>query len=214
MKQVFDSKLRRLILLFALGMSLAACADKANENRQAVSTSPNANVAQANTADALPPIARAHQSPTVDEDAPVLTSAPRAGWIMLDGRRRDLEDLRGRVVVIDFYATWCAPCIEETPHLVELERRYKAQGLSVVGLNVGGAEDLAEVPAYVEKHGIPYQLGAPDAGFVRSLMGEESAIPQTFVFNREGNLVKRFIGFNETKRAELERVVEQTLGDE
>jgi cytochrome c biogenesis protein CcmG/thiol:disulfide interchange protein DsbE len=140
------------------------------------------------------------------------TNARRGAWTMLDGRRMSLEDFRGRAVVLDFYATYCPPCRDEIPHLVRLQKRFGPQGLQVVGLNVGGEEDQAKVPAYVRELGIQYQLANPDEETVNTFLSGDTAIPQTFVFDRQGQLVEHFVGFDESVASDLERAVASALG--
>jgi thiol-disulfide isomerase/thioredoxin len=140
------------------------------------------------------------------------TNARGGGWTMLDGRRVSLEDFRGEVVILDFYATYCPPCREEIPHLVALQKRYGPQGLKVIGLNVGGDEDQVKVPAYVRELGIQYQLANPDEETVDMFLAGNTAIPQTFVFDRQGQLVEHFVGFDGTVASQLERAVESALG--
>jgi thiol-disulfide isomerase/thioredoxin len=123
-----------------------------------------------------------------------------------------LSDYLGQVVVLDFYATWCAPCREETPHLVALQKRYAPQGLRVVGLNVGGPDDRNEVAGFAQEFGIQYPLGFPDAEFTDTYLADDDSIPQAFVFDRRGHLAKRFIGYDDTIPAELERAVQSALG--
>ncbi|HZI19035.1 MAG TPA: TlpA disulfide reductase family protein [Pyrinomonadaceae bacterium] len=139
------------------------------------------------------------------------TNARAGGWTYLDGRRGGLEDLRGQAVVLDFYATYCPPCLEEIPHLVKLQRRHGPQGFKVIGLNVGGPEDQAKVPDFVRQLGIQYPLANPDDSLVQSFFAGESAIPQTFVFDREGRLVEHFVGYSGDIAARLERAVEAAL---
>lgn len=153
-----------------------------------------------NTARPLPPAESAHA-----------TNSGKQGWTMLDGRRAVLEDFRGQAVVLDFYATYCPPCLEEIPHLVKLQQRYGPQGLKVVGLNVGGEEDQAKVPEFVSRLGIQYQLGNPDRLFVDAFFGGNSAIPQTLVFDRRGQLVKHLTGYDQQIAAELEQAVQTAL---
>jgi len=134
-----------------------------------------------------------------------------AGWTLQNDQRARLSDYKGKVVVLDFYATWCEPCREETPHLVQLQRQFQPQGLQVIGLNVGGAEDHAEIPAFAGEFGIEYPLGLPDDEIVEKYLGDNENIPQAFVFDRDGRLVKRFIGYNGSIGQELERVVQESL---
>ncbi|MEK6333632.1 MAG: TlpA disulfide reductase family protein [Acidobacteriota bacterium] len=136
------------------------------------------------------------------------------GWTLENNQRAQLTDFKGKVVVLDFYATWCEPCRAETPHLVALQRQYAEKGLQVIGLNVGGDDDRAEVPAFAKEFAVQYPLGYPDDALVETYLGDNENIPQAFVFDRSGKLVKRFIGYNEERRQELERVVQATLAQE
>jgi thiol-disulfide isomerase/thioredoxin len=137
--------------------------------------------------------------------------AATGGWTLGDKQRAILADYKGKIVVLDFYATWCEPCRAETPHLVQLQKEYQQQGLQVVGLNVGGADDRDQVPAFAREFGIQYPLGFPDDEFADQYLGDNQNIPQAFVFDRNGRLVKRFIGYSESSGAELERVVKSSL---
>jgi thiol-disulfide isomerase/thioredoxin len=133
------------------------------------------------------------------------------GWTLDDKQRATLSDYKGKVVVLDFYATWCAPCREETPHLVRLQQQYREQGLQVIGLNVGGADDHDFVLGYAREFGIQYPLGFPDDEFADQYLSDNQNIPQAFVFDRSGKLVKRFIGYSEESGWELDRVVQGSL---
>jgi thiol-disulfide isomerase/thioredoxin len=133
------------------------------------------------------------------------------GWTLENNSRSQLSDFKGKVVVLDFYATWCEPCRAETPHLVAMQRQYAEKGLQIIGLNVGGDDDRAQVPAFAKEFAVQYPLGYPDDDLVDNYLGDNESIPQAFVFDRSGKLVKRFIGYNEERRQELERVLQATL---
>ena len=141
---------------------------------------------------------------------PVGAIAP-GGWTLDNNQRAKLSDYKGKVVVLDFYATWCEPCRAETPRLVELQRQYTAQGLQVIGLNVGGEEDREQVPEFAKQFGIQYPLAFPDDELADGYLGDNQNIPQALVFDRNGNMVKRFVGYSESSGAELERVVKASL---
>ena len=134
------------------------------------------------------------------------------GWTLDNKQRATLADYEGKVVVLDFYATWCEPCRAETPRLVQLQKQYQPQGLQVIGLNVGGADDRDQVPGYAREFGIQYPLGFPDDEFADSFLGDNQNIPQAFVFDRNGKLVKRFVGYSDSSGTELERLVKASLG--
>ena len=133
------------------------------------------------------------------------------GWVQDNNQRAKLADYKGKVVVLDFYATWCEPCRAETPHLVSLQKQYGDQGLQVIGLNVGGEDDRAQVPAFAKEFGIQYPLAYPDDDLTDQLLSDNQNIPQSFVYDRNGKLIKRFIGFESSGAAQIERVVQQAL---
>ena len=139
------------------------------------------------------------------------TTANGFGWELDNGQRAQISDYKGKVLLLDFYATWCEPCRAETPHLVELHQHYASQGLQIVGLNVGGEDDHAEVPAFAKEFGIQYALAVPDDEFVDQYMGMNQNIPQSFIIDRQGRVVRRFVGYGEQSAQELDRVVESTL---
>lgn len=140
--------------------------------------------------------------------------ASRYGFTLLDGRRMKMADYAGKVLVLDFWATYCAPCREEIPELIELQRRYGPQGLDIVGLNVGGPDDRQLVPQFVRDYRIQYTLGYPDTELVNLYLGRNDTIPQTIVFDRKGRLVKHFIGYDKTLPAELDQAIQSALATE
>jgi thiol-disulfide isomerase/thioredoxin len=133
------------------------------------------------------------------------------GWVLADGQRAKVSDYRGKVLVLDFYATWCAPCRQSVPHLVQLQRRSGPQGLQVVGLNVGGEEDQLSVSDFASEFKIQYPLGIPDKPLTDFFLSDDDSIPQTFVFNRNGELVKRFIGYGAAMPEQLEQAIQTAL---
>lgn len=135
---------------------------------------------------------------------------PQAG--SNDTTKRTVGEFAGRVLVLDFYATWCLPCRDSVPFLIDLERRYAKDGLAIIGLNVGGEDDRVQVPAFAKEMGIQYELGLPERRLTDLLLGDDSSIPQTFIFRRDGSVAKRFIGFDETAKAPLEDVIRTELG--
>jgi len=134
-----------------------------------------------------------------------------AGWTIDNDRAAKLSDYKGKVVVLDFYATWCEPCRAETPRLVQLQKDYGAGGLQVIGLNVGGENDREHVPGFAKEFGIEYPLAFPDDSLVDQYLTDNQNIPQAFVFDRNGELVKRFVGYSSTSGGELERIIKGAL---
>lgn len=145
---------------------------------------------------------------------PINSDAESVGWTLLDGRLIRLRDYRGQVVVLDFYATWCPPCRDEVPHLASLQTRFGGEGLQVIGLNVGGEEDRPKIPDFVKELGINYQLATPTPEAVDLFMGGDSSIPQTLIFNRNGELLRHFSGYDATTRRELETAIADAVRKE
>jgi thiol-disulfide isomerase/thioredoxin len=135
------------------------------------------------------------------------------GWQLSDGQSNSFSQYNGSVLVLDFYATWCGPCRKSIPQLVGLQNRFKDQGLRVVGLNVGGPSDWPKIPDFARELKIQYTLAVPDADLSGFLLSDSQEIPQTFVFDRQGRLTKRIIGFTDSDTEVLRTTVERALGD-
>jgi thiol-disulfide isomerase/thioredoxin len=133
------------------------------------------------------------------------------GFVFDDGKRASVSDYTGKVLLLNFYATWCGPCREEMPHLVALHQKYESQGLQIIGLNVGGEEDYEEVPAFKQEFRIPFPLAIPDDDFADRYLSVNRNIPQSFVIDRHGKIVRHFLGFSEYSAVEVETVVQAAL---
>jgi len=133
------------------------------------------------------------------------------GWTLTNDRHIRLSDYQNKVVVLDFYATWCEPCRDSIPHLVDLQKRYGSQGLQIIGLNLGGQDDYDKVPEFAREFHIQYPLGIPDPE-LENLYVNDNAIPQTFVIDRNGQLLKHFVGYDDSMAEELERAIQASLG--
>lgn len=133
------------------------------------------------------------------------------GWTLSDGKHSLFSEFKGKVLILDFYATWCTPCRKSVPHLIGLQNKFGDQGLQVIGLNVGGEEDQAKVSDFARELGIQYPLAIPDEELVTFLLSDIDAIPQTFIFDRNGLLVDRVIGFGPSSGEAIDAVVENAL---
>ncbi|MDQ4121501.1 MAG: TlpA family protein disulfide reductase [Acidobacteriota bacterium] len=142
---------------------------------------------------------------------PVDIDASKLGWRLNDGQRQTLADYRGKAIILDFWATYCPPCIEGIPHFNELKRRYESEGLQIVGLHVGGEDDKPNIPEFVERLQISYRLGYPEPGLTEFYFQGDTRIPQTLVFDRNGQLVEQFVGFTPEIKEEIDTAVLQAL---
>ena len=138
-------------------------------------------------------------------------------WAALDGATNQegavsrLRDFKGKVVILDFWATYCPPCIEEIPHLKALQAKYGKENLEIIGMHVGGEEDRPRVPAFVKKLNIDYTLAIPEDELTRFIFGNRTDIPQTAIFDRQGKLVRKIIGFDAQIKKDLDAAVEQAV---
>lgn len=168
---------------------------------------------------AAPPVSIANKPISINDipqkGVPLPPSKPvgEMSWTIFDGKtnadggEQKLKDLTGKVVVLDFWATYCPPCIEEIPHLRELQAKYGTENLAVVGLHVGGEDDRPQVPRFVERLSIDYVLATPEDALIAFIFGGRDDIPQTAVFDRSGKLVDKFIGYDETVKSRLEETI-------
>ena len=138
------------------------------------------------------------------------TPAPDFTLERLDGGSMKLSDLRGKAVLLNFWATWCGPCKIETPWLVELQSQYASQGLQVVGVAMddSGKDEIAK---FAKDMGVNYPvlLGKEAVG---DAYGGVPALPETFFIGRDGKIVDRIIGLK--GRAEIEDSIKKALATE
>ena len=119
--------------------------------------------------------------------------APEFSLPDLEGNKIELSSMKGKVLILDFWATWCPPCKEEVPHLVRLQSKFRDQGLQIVGLSLdqGGA---GKVKPFAEEYGVNYTMLIADDETAKAY-GGVAMIPTTFVVDRSGIVVKRFVGY-------------------
>ena len=135
-------------------------------------------------------------------------------WTLDDGRVQKLDDFKGKAVILDFWATYCGPCREEIPHLNSLVAKYGEDNLRIVGLNVGGADDKSKIPQFVSQTPIDYDISYPESELNDFVFDQTSSIPQTLVFDRQGNFLTKVVGFSTAIQQELDAAVEKAVAPE
>ncbi len=135
-----------------------------------------------------------------------------------DGKKIKFGDLKGKVVLIDIWATFCGPCRAQAPRLAALNQKYRDQGFMVVGLNIDKEEDRGLVKDFMKEAGITYTVAYPSDSMQRAFMdGTEDGtgyapIPQLFLISRDGKLVEHLIGSDPRhSMADLEAAIAKQL---
>jgi len=117
--------------------------------------------------------------------------APDFTLPLLDGGQLRLSSYRGKVVLLDFWATWCVPCRDETPHFVELQQKYGGQGLQIIGVSMDDSPDPVR-SFYKQFHiNYPVVMGTADTG---SAYGGVLGLPIAFLIDRDGRIYAKHMG--------------------
>jgi thiol-disulfide isomerase/thioredoxin len=146
--------------------------------------------------------------------AAILCAQPRLTPVDESGYQHLIAAGKGQVLVADFWATWCIPCRAEMPQLVGLEARYRARGVRLITVSCDEPEQEGGALDFVRKNRVPQpayiKRAKNDEKFINAIDPKWSgALPGLFVYDRQGRLVKSFIG--ETDMAALEAVMKKLL---
>ena len=118
----------------------------------------------------------------------------------LNGKPVHLADYKGKVVILDFWATWCPPCRAEIPGFIDLQKKYGAKGLVVIGASVD-QDGPPVVSAFVTQNHMNYQIVMANEDVTKAYGGIEG-IPTTFVIDPSGQIVKSYVGATEESEFE------------
>lgn len=126
---------------------------------------------------------------------PAPAAAPNA-VIVTDGPslKKAVTNLKGKVIVLNVWATWCPPCVAEFPDLVKVDKEYRGKGVVVLGVSVDEPSDRAEVESFIKSSGAEFPIYIRKAGGIDKFIEPISknwtgAVPTTFIYNRDGKLV-------------------------
>jgi len=130
----------------------------------------------------------------------------------LGGGRYDFAKVLGkRPAVVTFWASWCAPCLVEAPHIQALHKAYGPRGLEVVSISIDEAKDHPALAKVVEKLKLTYPVALDPKGTVLAQYAKGSSIPLTFVLDDKGEVVHRQQNFRRGDEVELERVIADVM---
>ena len=174
---------------------------------------PRAIVAPANSA-----TAQHEQKPVPARDQQAIESAANVPIMKLSGGAFKLSDFQGKVLVVDFWATYCPPCVRQVPQLAQLSKKYRDKGLEVIGLTSDEETDQENVVKFLKDAGADYTVGYDNrwlsSAFLKGTENEDGTtpIPQLFVISRDGRVVEHMVGESSQRGIEyLEQVVSQQL---
>ena len=144
---------------------------------------------------------------TLGAAPPASQAAPAWKLQNMEGKTVQLSDFKGKVVLLNFWATWCPPCRQEIPELIALQKQYADKGLVVIGVSMdqGGP---ARVASFTKKMGITYPIVMGD-GKIDKAYGGIQVLPTTFIIDRKGNVVDGLLGA--TDRAGFETKIKPAL---
>jgi len=167
---------------------------------------------------------------TTDENAnltkasdypPLVTNVADASFQMVDGTASKISDRKGKVVLINLWATWCGYCRQEMPRLIAMQNQYRDKGFQVLGLDIGeqdtsNPESVESIQNFASMMGLNYELARIDGGlrFRFQQLSRFSGVPQSFLVDRSGRLRGVFLGGSQGAIAQMESIVAKVVNEE
>lgn len=181
---------------------LTACGAKKNESQQQAQQSENGAAQRVERLDpASAPLHRAQQE----------AQATDFEVTLLNGEKFRLSDQKGKVVLMNIWATWCPPCREETPELEDLYRKYKNDGYVTLGVSIDEQGESVVRP-FMEEFDVTYPMYIDTDGTVMDKYGPTMGIPTTYIIGRQGKL--RYFAVGAVTKKELEPRIKELLAEE
>ena len=134
-------------------------------------------------------------------------AAPEVRFATLAGEQFATSDLRGKVVLVNFWATWCTTCVREMPKMIETYRKYSPRGYEMVAIAVQSHPN--QVAEFARQRSLPFKVAIDNNGELAHRFGDVQLTPTSILIDRQGRIAKQFIG--EPDWAELHSTVEKLL---
>ena len=138
------------------------------------------------------------------------SAAPASTFVLLDGSKQTTEDLKGKVTLVNFWATSCVTCVAEMPKVIDTYNKYQARGYDTLAVAM-----QYDPPSYVvnfaETRKLPFKVAIDNTGAVAQAWGDVKLTPTTYIVNKQGQIVKRYVG--EPDFNELHRLIEKLLAE-
>ena len=136
------------------------------------------------------------------------SAAPESTFVLLDGSKKSTADLKGRVTLVNFWATSCTTCVAEMPKIIATHDKYHARGFDTLAIAMS-YDPPSYVVNFANTRKLPFQVAIDNTGAVAKAWGDVRLTPTTYIVNKRGEIVKRYIG--EPDFAELHRLIEELL---
>lgn len=137
-------------------------------------------------------------------------SAPQSTFVLLDGSSKTTADLKGRVTLVNFWATSCTTCVAEMPKIIGTYDKYHPNGFDTLAVAMS-YDPPSYVVNYAQTRKLPFKVAIDNTGAVARAWGDVQLTPTTFLINKRGEIVKRYIG--EPNFAELHQLIEKLLAE-
>jgi len=140
----------------------------------------------------------------------VQEGAPHIGYTLLDGQKSSIEQLRGKVVLVNFWATSCTTCVHEMPQIVATHEKFKSRGYDTLAVAMS-YDPPARVANFAESRKLPFGVAIDNTGAIARSFGDVRLTPTTYLIDKRGRIVKRYVG--EPDFAALHKLVELLLAE-
>ncbi len=138
------------------------------------------------------------------------SSAPESTFVLLDGARQTTTDFRGKVVLVNFWATSCTTCVAEMPGLVDTHVKYRARGYETLAVAMS-YDPPSYVVNFAETRKLPFKVAIDNTGAVAKAWGDVRITPTTYLLNKRGEIVKTYVGAPDF--VQLHQLIEKLLAD-
>jgi peroxiredoxin len=138
------------------------------------------------------------------------SAAPSSTFVLLDGSSKTTADLKGHVTLVNFWATSCTTCVAEMPKIVATYDKYQAKGFDTMAVAMS-YDPPSYVVNYAQTRKLPFKVAIDNTGVVAKAWGDVQLTPTTYVVNKRGEIVKRYVG--EPNFAELHQLIEKLLAE-
>ncbi len=138
------------------------------------------------------------------------SEAPQTSFVLLDGSKKTTSELKGKVTLINFWATSCTTCVAEMPKIIATHDKYKSKGFDTLAVAMS-----YDPPSYVvnfsQTRNLPFSVAIDNTGSVAKAWGDVQLTPTTYLVNKRGQIVKRYVGEPDFK--ELHQLIESLLAE-